>query len=185
MTSREFIEHFLYYTFNNPKIVESLEIAKVISTEREILPVFRDLEIVEKFKKPKFLILIDKLIYVYLITSDSRGLNVIEIIGDEIFYYYTNKTKLLNIIKGRLKEDENLYLPLPFYRKIIFINPDYSNREPLTDKEVTVFSRNDLTGSFWGTKSSWSTKIEDYSLENRSSFTDYTREILAYLVGEV
>lgn len=186
VSALEFLQYLLYYTGENPKIVESLEISKLINVDRKILPKFNaEIDFIEKFKFPKFLIIVDKLIHVYLIGEEINKMkaHVVEIIGHDLNKYEVSTAELIKIIRKNLNNDKDLYLPMSFYRKVIFISPNYSTRTELTDDEVTVFSKNDVVRNFMDL-GSWSAKIEDYSLDDREDFKAHTVEILRYLLND-
>lgn len=183
--AREVVEHLLLITGSNPKIVDSLEIAKVINDEREITSKYvDDMDFLDNFKKPNFLIIIDKIVHVYMFgkRESKANFNVIELLGNQAFHYHISKMKFIDKVQKDLAEPERDYLPISFYRKIIGIKPDYSERELLDDEEINLFIRNDLLYPLWRLSGWKHNKLEDYGMENRNDFEERAEKIIEYII---
>lgn len=181
LKTNEVIEYLLYYRANKESIRECLEIAKLDLDFPLIPKPHLELEFIERFKNPKFLIIVDKLMYVYIFGEKSgSNIHYLEIIGNETTYNIQRVESVRKRILKRLREDFYLYLPLSFYRKVIYIEP---KTDTLTDDDILCVTRNELTKPMT-TQTTWHTKKETYSA-NRDGFNLYFEELLTRILREL
>lgn len=181
LKTSDVIEYLLYYRANMDSLRDCLEIAK-LNIDIPLTPKpHLELEFIERFKKPKFLILVDKLLYVYIFgESDKSKVHYLEIVGNETHYKTQRVETIRKEILKKLREDFQLYLPLSFYRKVIYIHP---KGDTLTDEDILCITRNELTKPLT-TKTTWHTKEETYTA-NREGFEVYFETLLNKILEEV
>lgn len=141
---------------SNPVLINCLEVAKIIAQNRRYIGIeHQELFYMDKFIKPKFLIIVDKRLHVYIIGDKDKGssYNLLNVEGFSTTRMVMSITKLKQEINATIQENKTLFLPDSLGQRIIYINPDY-DKNILQDDDIYIFNRQDHKGSFLG-KSKW------------------------------
>ena len=185
MLTKHIVEGLLYVSGGNELVRHCFELCHILNkTDRnwESKP-HLELFYLDNFKYPKFLMIIDKQLHVYVIGEKAKGktYNIIKIDGFTAEHYTINKSELKNYIVNDTKEAKKLYLPDNFGQRIIFIKPDYENNI-LPDNNLFIFNRLSSTGNIFA-KSTWSLGVDIYSMDPIEYDTDAS-EILKAIYDE-
>lgn len=185
MKTKDIVEGILYVSGNNPIVRECFELCHVMNKTNRNWESKPHLELfyLDNFKFPKFLMIVDKQIQVYVIGDNAKGrtYNVVKIEGFTSTHCTINKGDLKNQISSDSKEAKALYLPDTFGQRIVFIKPDYANQS-LTKDNLFIFNRLSSSGTIF-TKSIWSLGLDIYSVEPTEYETD-ANEILKAIYEE-
>lgn len=124
------------------------------------------------FYEPKFLIIVEQQIHVYIIGDIFKGksYNVINIEGYQADHMCLNKSQITEQIRNNVKEQ--LYLPESLNERIIFID----------DRKIYVFNRKTYKGNMFS-KSKWSLGTDIYSVSVQTYDTN-ANEILKNIYDE-
>lgn len=183
MITKNIVEGILYVSGNNRIVRNAFEICHIINDTDRNWQSKPHLELfyLDNFKRPYFLMIIDKQLHVYVIGNKSKGLayNIIGIEGFSAEHYNMSKGELKKKILQDAKESRKLYLPEGFNQRIIFIKPDYE-MQSLSDKDIFCFNRQSINGTLFS-KSTWSLGPDVYSVtqpEYDTTASDILKEIL-------
>ena len=166
MRTKTVVEGILYVSGNNRLVRNAFEICHIINeTDRnwQSKPHI-ELFYLDNFKRPYFLMVVDKQLHVYVIGDKAKGktYNIIGIEGFSAEHYTMSKGDLRNKIYQDAKESRQLYLPEGFNQRIIFVKPDY-DMHSLSDKDIYCFNRQSISGTLFS-KSTWSIGPNVYSV---------------------
>lgn len=185
MKTKDIVEGILYVSGNNPLVRKCFELCHILNESDRNWESVPHLELfyLDNFKFPKFLMIVDKQIQVYVIgdLSKGRAYNIIKIEGFTSTHCTISKGDLKNQISADSKEAKQLYLPDAFSQRIVFIKPDYINKS-LTEDNLFIFNRLSSSGSIFA-KSTWSLGLDVYSVEPVEYETD-ANEILKAIYEE-
>lgn len=182
MKTKTLVEGILYVSGNNPIVRSAFEICHILNKTDRNWKSEPHIELfyLDYFKRPYFLMVIDKQLHVYVIGDKAKGqtYNIICIEGFNADHYTISKGELRDKIYRDAKESLNLYLPDGFNQRIIFIKPDYENQS-LSDDDIFCFNRQSNTGHLFF-QAMWSLGPNVYSVtqpEYETSASEILKEI--------
>lgn len=166
MLTKSIVEGILYASGGNPIVRECFELCHIINkTDRnwQSIP-HLELFYMDYFKRPRFLMVVDKLVHLYIIGDKSKGVtyNIICIDGFNAEHLTIPKGALKQRILSDSKETKALYLPENFNQRIVWINPDYTNNT-LPDSCITIFNKTSSRGTIFDKNIKVSLGVDIYS----------------------
>ena len=168
MKTKDVIEGLLYASGNNPLVKQALELSHIITDERDWKSVPNlELFYLDRFKKPSFLCIVNKLYHVYIIGEREKGqsYNILEVDGFTTTHLTISKGELKKHLLDVAKETKDLYLPETLSQRLIYIKPNY-DENVISDDDIYIFNRQEDTGTLF-TPSKWSMGVDIYSTSNR------------------
>ena len=166
MTTKDVVEGLLYVC---PKAAVPLWVANVISDERFWGAVeHKELTFMRYFLDPRFLIIVESQIHVYIIGDPvaKNAYNIINIEGFHVDHFVISKQQLREEIKSAVSEPR--FLPDAYVKRIIFMH----------DQDLYVFNRFDDKKLLSKTQWTIGTDIYDANAKGYSiSINDLFREI--------
>lgn len=186
MQTQQIVEGIKFVSNNNSLVNACLDISHITNdSDRNWFPKSHpELYYLDKFKKPNFLIVIEKQIHVYIIGEKDKGktYNIIEVEGFTSTHLNITKSELRSRIIDAAREDKELYLPSNSHQRIIFIKPDYANSIIDDEDCLFVFNRQSQKGTILN-KAKWSFGTDIYSPDVKS-YTTYAYHILTAIFEE-
>ena len=168
MRTKDVIEGLLYVSGNSEAVRNALELSHILSEERQwVATPHLELFYLDRFKRPTFLCVVDKIYRVYIIGEREKGqsYNVLEVDGFTTTHLTISKGELKKRMLQVAKETRDQYLPDTFSQRLIYIKPNYTFGT-ISDEDIYIFNRLEDTGTLF-TPSKWSMGIDIYSTENR------------------
>lgn len=175
MRTKDAIEGLLYVNGNHENIRKCVELCHLDKWESKP---HLELFFIDKFKFPKFLMIVDKLVHVYVIgdKDKNRAYNILKIDGFNAQHMLLTKSEIRVNIKEDSEIDDELYLPDAMLKRIIYIEPSFDG------VSVVVFNKHDLK-KLW-TTGDWTIGTDCYSADlKRHSLHPY--QILQNILGEL
>lgn len=185
MRTKTLVEGILYVSGNNHLVRQCFEICHVINdTDRnwQSKPHI-ELFYLDYFKRPYFLMIVDKQLHVYIIGDEAKGrsYNIINIEGYSGNHMTMAKGALKKMIYDDAVAEKDLYLPPSFSQRIIFIKPSYDKGQIL-DEDIYAFNRQEIKGHLFY-KSTWSIGPDIYSV-SQPEYETNAHEILNAIFEE-
>lgn len=151
--TKELVEGLLYL---NPKTELFFRAAKIIDKDRNWKPKEHD-EIYEinKFKNPKFLVIVETQIHVIIfgdaIPIDNKIRHIYIVEGFNCKHTLVDKNNLIDLVKEMV--NENRFLPEEYMHRILYMD----------NNQVYIFNKLDKTKNFFA-KSVWSLGTDIYAM---------------------
>lgn len=159
--------------FQSPELEKFFKASHIISRERNWKAKKHDeFYFLNKFKDPRFIVVITNQVHVYIIGDESRkkSYNIINIEGFNADHLVISKGELISLIKKTVSEKQFL--------------PDNPNRIIYMYHEVLfIFNRTNDNNKNMFSKSRWSLGTDIYSADARTYTTD-ARQILQAILSE-
>lgn len=171
MTTKAIIEALLFQT---PGLEKYLRAAHIISKERNWkAKEHTEFYFLNKFKDPRFLIIITNQVHVYLIgeIDKKRAYNILNIEGFNTNHMVISKGELLNLIKTTVTE--KLFLPDNYSNRIIY----------MYDDTLFIFNKLENTNKNMFAKAVWSLGTDIYDVEAKTYQTN-AKNILSAIFSE-
>jgi len=161
MTTKEITEAILYLNPDTYKIFRAAHILN--DTDRNWkAKEHNEYPFIHAFKDPKFLVIIDMQIHVYII-GDSvdqdkkfKTYHIINIEGFNADHMTRKKAELTNMIKENAKEKK--FMPDPFYNRIIYMRPGH---------KPYIYNRLNLKGDMFSSKGQWTFGVNIYDASRK------------------
>jgi len=153
MTTKDIVEAMLYI---NKSTYKAFRIGHVINDRDRNWKAKQHDEYIflKAFTNPKFLIIIEKQIHIYIIGDkfDKRKYNIINLEGHHADHMVLSKNELIGEIKATYKNDT--FLPANLYERIIYID----------NGSIGIFNRFCGKGTLFS-KSEWTVGVDMYSMD--------------------
>lgn len=171
MNTKSIVEAML---FQSPETEKFFKAAHIISRERNWKAKKHDeFYFLNKFSNPRFIVVINNLVHVYIIGDEShkKNYNIINIEGFTANHLVITKGELIKLIKDTVSE--KLFLP-----------NNHSNRIVYMYQEVLfIFNQVDSTQKGMFSTSQWSLGTNIYEVGAKTYKTD-ARQILQAMLSE-
>lgn len=163
MTAKEITEAILYLNPNTYKLFRAAHILN--DSDRNWKPKeHNEYPFISAFKNPKFLVIINLQIHVYIIgdvvntdiNKKFKSYHIIDIEGFSANHMTRKKSELTDMIKSYIKEKK--FMPDQFYDRIIYMKPG---------SKPYVYNRINVKGDMFSSKAQWTFGVNIYDASRK------------------